>query len=68
MNVNKTYLPLATYGNLLGLMCLPGGQWDVPASEGDWPGCLDPTTTTPAPTTSLPTVSLPPRLSGCSTL
>ena len=54
LNLNKTYLPLATYGNLLGLMCLPGGQWEVPATEADWARCEDPTTTTPAPTTSLP--------------
>ena len=39
LNLNKTYLPLATYGNLLGLMCLPGGQWEVPASEADWARC-----------------------------
>ena len=53
LNVNKTYLPDATYGNLFGLMCLPGGQWPD-LSEEDWPACSEPTTTTPAPTTSLP--------------
>ena len=53
VNANKTYLPGATWDNMFGLMCLPGGVWQSPA-PGEWPVCSDPTTTTPAPTTTVP--------------
>ena len=52
-NPNKTYLPGATWDNMFGVMCMPGGQWQT-LEDGEWPPCSDPTTTTPAPTTTAP--------------
>ena len=56
INANKTYLPGATWDNMFGIMCLPGGKWQSYTDE-EWPVCSDPTTTTPAPTTTLPPTS-----------
>ena len=53
VNANMTYLPGATWDNMFGLMCLPGGIWQEVA-EDDWPKCSEPTTTTPAPTSTQP--------------
>ena len=46
----------ATFDQMFGVMCMPGAKWQS-LTDGDWPVCSDPTTTTPAPTTTAPPTS-----------